>query len=53
MSHWAEYDYILVNDDFDRTYSDLEAILLAERRRRRRQLWINGLVASISQGASA
>ncbi len=53
MSHWAEYDYVLVNDDFERTYRDLEAILMAERRRRRRQLWINGLVSSLSKAAQA
>jgi len=36
MSHWAEYDYIIVNDDFDRSVASLRAILRAERLRRER-----------------
>jgi guanylate kinase len=36
MSHWAEYDYIIVNDDFDRSVESLRAILRAERMRRER-----------------
>lgn len=37
ISHWAEYDYVLVNDDLDATESDLRAILTAERLRRDRR----------------
>lgn len=37
ISHWAEYDYVLVNDDLDATESDLRAILTAERLRRERR----------------
>jgi guanylate kinase len=37
ISHWAEYDYVLVNDDLDRTEQHLRAILTAERLRRDRQ----------------
>ncbi|SNR25749.1 guanylate kinase [Paracoccus sediminis] len=37
ISHWAEYDYVLVNDDLDRTERDLRAIVTAERLRRDRQ----------------
>ncbi|MEO1919927.1 MAG: guanylate kinase [Paracoccaceae bacterium] len=33
ISHWAEYDYVLVNDDLERAESDLRAILTAERLR--------------------
>jgi guanylate kinase len=36
MSHWAEYDYIIVNDDFDRSVASIRAILRAERLRRER-----------------
>jgi guanylate kinase len=36
MSHWAEYDYIIVNDDFDRSVASVRAILRAERLRRER-----------------
>ena len=27
MSHWSEFDYVVVNDDFDRATADLEAII--------------------------
>lgn len=37
ISHWAEYDYVLVNDDLDRTQEQLRAILTAERLRRDRR----------------
>jgi guanylate kinase len=37
ISHWAEYDYVLVNDDLDATFDRLVTILEAERSRRDRQ----------------
>ncbi|RLK48293.1 guanylate kinase [Alkalispirillum mobile] len=37
MSHYDEYDYLLVNDDFDRTLADLQAIFTAQRFRLARQ----------------
>ncbi len=37
ISHWAEYDYVLVNDDLDRCFADLTAIITAERLRRTRR----------------
>ncbi|MBA4118249.1 MAG: guanylate kinase [Candidatus Puniceispirillum sp.] len=37
MSHWAEYDYIIVNRDLDHSLEQLRAILNSERLRRRRQ----------------
>lgn len=37
ISHWAEYDYVLVNDDLDRAEAALRTILTAERLRRDRQ----------------
>lgn len=36
MEHWHEFDHILVNDDFDRTVSDVRAILHAARTERAR-----------------
>ena len=36
LEHWREYDYVLVNDDLDRAYLALKAILSAERARRGR-----------------
>ncbi|MDW4547869.1 guanylate kinase [Defluviimonas sp. D31] len=37
ISHWAEYDYVLINEDIDRAESELKTILTAERMRRDRQ----------------
>jgi guanylate kinase len=33
MSHYAEYDYLIINDDFDTAKSELKAIFIAERQR--------------------
>lgn len=44
MSHWGEYDYILINDNPEQCYNDLKAILNAERLRRRRQKGITEFV---------
>jgi guanylate kinase len=44
ISHWAEYDYVLVNRDLDATAADLIAIVTAERLRRDRQ---PGLIAHV------
>lgn len=44
ISHWAEYDYIILNDDFDRSYAELVHIYHAEISRRSRGLWISPFV---------
>ncbi len=48
ISHWAEYDYVLVNNDFDATLGQLCAILTAERQRRTRQLGLSELVRDLN-----
>ena len=37
ISHWAEYDYVIVNNDIDMAFNDLLTILQVERMRRDRQ----------------
>ncbi|AWD20357.1 guanylate kinase [Fuscovulum blasticum] len=37
ISHWAEYDYVLVNRDLDSTFAQLISIVEGERSRRDRQ----------------
>lgn len=37
ISRWSSYDYVLVNDDLQKTFNDVIAILSAERLRRSRQ----------------
>jgi guanylate kinase len=49
ISHWAEYDYVLVNDDIDVTFNDLAVILLAERLRRDRQPELAGFVRGLNK----
>jgi guanylate kinase len=40
ISHWAEYDYVLINDDFLTCHSRIGTIVSAERQRRDRQKWL-------------
>ncbi len=49
ISHWAEYDYVLVNDDLDRAEADLKTILTAERMRRDRQPDLSGFVRGLNR----
>lgn len=49
ISHWAEYDYVLVNDDLDRAEAELRAILTAERLRRERQPRLGGFVRMLME----
>lgn len=37
ISHWAEYDYVLINRDLDETVRAVQSIIAAERLKRRRQ----------------
>jgi guanylate kinase len=46
VTHWAEYDYVLINRDLETSVDDARAILIAERRRRLRQ---PGLADFVSQ----
>ena len=48
ISHWAEYDYVLVNDDADRTFADLVAIVTAERLKRDRQPDLSAFVRHLN-----
>ena len=47
ISHWAEYDYVIVNRDLERSYDMLETILQAERMKRRRQVGLNQFVQGL------
>ena len=46
ISHWAEYDYVVVNDDVDECFVKVREILHAERMRRTRQ---TGLIPFVRQ----
>ena len=47
IEHWAEYDYVLVNDNMDRCLGDVRAIVAAERLRRSRQLGLTEFVRGL------
>lgn len=47
ISHWGEYDYILINDDAEACLAELRVILAAERLRRKRQLGLAGFVRTM------
>jgi len=49
MSHWAEYDYIIVNVDVERSVAQVESILAAERLRRDRQIGLAEFVKSMAR----
>ena len=49
ISHWAEYDYVLVNRDLDECEARLRSILTAERLRRDRQPWLSGFVRGLHE----
>lgn len=51
MSHWAEYDYVIINYDLDESEELLRAILFAERLKRRRQIGLAKIVKEMTGGA--
>lgn len=50
MSHWSEYDYIIVNHDVETSVAKVQAILAAERLRRKRQTGLTEFVKGLRQG---
>ena len=44
LSHWAEYDYVIVNDDIEHALAQVREILTVERLKRERQPWISAYV---------
>ena len=49
ISHWAEYDYVIVNTDLDKAFAELTTILQAERLRRDRQTDLSDFVRSLNR----
>ena len=47
ISHWPEYDYVVVNTDVEKALADIQAILNAERLRRSRQTGISEFVSKL------
>ena len=52
IAQWDAYDYVLINDDLDRTFGELKSILAAERLRRERQVELAEFVERLLEPAS-
>lgn len=53
ISHWGEYDYVIVNDDIDMSFKALTTILQAERMRRDRQPGLPDFIRGLQQEFAA
>ncbi len=51
MSHWPEYDYVILNRDLDESVRQVRSILIAERARRERQIGLGEFVNRLRSGA--
>ena len=49
ISHWPEYDYVIINDELQSAHRQVLAILTAERLRRRRQLGLSHFVRELTK----
>ncbi len=49
LSHWAEYDYIVINNDIETAYAEVESILKAERLKRERRVGLTGFVRELQR----
>jgi len=49
ISHWAEYDYVIINDDIDHSLAKVRSILIAERMKRERQLGLSAFVRGMQK----
>jgi guanylate kinase len=47
ISHWPEYDYVIVNDDIDVAHAKVLSILMAERLKRTRQIGLSDFVRQL------
>jgi len=47
MSHWFEYDYVVINQDIKQAFADVSAILAAERLKRERQPGLSDFVRGL------
>ena len=47
MQQWTRFDYVVVNDDLDRAFSDIKGILRAERLKRSRRIGVGGFIEGL------
>jgi guanylate kinase len=53
ISHWAEYDYVIINRDIEIAFNELTTILQAERLRRDRQPALSDFVRDLNKEFAA
>jgi len=53
MSHWAEYDYIVINRDIDEAFAEVQSILKAERLKRERRVGLTAFVRELQRQLGA
>ncbi len=49
LSHWAEYDYIVVNHNVDEAFAEVQSILKAERLKRERRTGLTEFVRKLQR----
>src|SRR6266567_4137124 len=49
MSHWAEYDYIVINHNIDEAFAEVQSILKAERLKRERRTGLTNFVRELQR----
>jgi len=49
LSHWAEYDYIVVNQNVDEAFAEVQSILKAERLKRARRVGLTEFVRNLQR----
>jgi guanylate kinase len=47
ITHWDDYDFVLINDDLERCFRDLKQVLVAERLKRHRQPHLSDLTEAL------
>jgi guanylate kinase len=53
MSHWAEYDYIVINRNIDEAFAEVQSILKAERLKRERRVGLTAFVRELRRQLEA
>ena len=51
MSHWQEYDWVIINETLERTIGQVQSILNSEQLRRHRQQGISGFIRTLGDEA--
>jgi len=49
MSHWPEYDYVIINRKIEVAFAEVRTILAAERLKRERQIGLTKFVRGLQQ----